>query len=96
MLIGFVCATLLLCIGILVFILAGSIINSVLRLILITVFGIALIVCACFSVWCVIAFYAFSYNGKRQLSKQIIEGIAGYVSVPKVGIYWMSVAGAAH
>lgn len=28
---------------------------------------------------------AFSYNGKRQMSKQIIEGIAAYVSIPEGG-----------
>ncbi|MCR5686167.1 MAG: class I SAM-dependent methyltransferase, partial [Lachnospiraceae bacterium] len=28
---------------------------------------------------------AFSYNGKRQMSKQIIEGIAAYVNIPDGG-----------
>ncbi|MBQ3938840.1 MAG: class I SAM-dependent methyltransferase [Clostridia bacterium] len=29
---------------------------------------------------------AFSYDGKRQMSKQIIEGIAGYVKLPEGGV----------
>ena len=29
---------------------------------------------------------AFSYDGKRQLSRQIIEGIAGYVTLPEGGV----------
>jgi ubiquinone/menaquinone biosynthesis C-methylase UbiE len=81
MIIGFMVATALLFVGMLVFALTGLIANGTLRLILSTVFGIAFVVCTGFSIWSVKAYNAFSYYGKRQLSNQIIEGLAGYVSV---------------
>ncbi len=37
------------------------------------------------SVWMILMYRAFSYNGKRQMSRQIIEGIAGYVNLPEGG-----------
>ena len=38
------------------------------------------------SVWMIMMYRAFSYNGKRQMAKQIIEGIAEYVDIPDGGI----------
>ncbi len=38
------------------------------------------------SVWMILLYRAFSYNGKLQMSRQIIEGIAEYVKLPKGGI----------
>lgn len=35
--------------------------------------------------WCVYANKQFSYDGRRKLSKQIVEGIAEYVSLPENG-----------
>ena len=37
------------------------------------------------SVWMYMLYRAFDYNGKRQLSRQIIEGIAEYVDLPEGG-----------
>lgn len=37
------------------------------------------------TLWMVLLYRAFSYNGKRQMSKQIIEGVASYVNVPDGG-----------
>ncbi len=37
------------------------------------------------SVWMFLLYHTFSYNGKRQMSRQIIEGIAGYVKLPDGG-----------
>ena len=37
------------------------------------------------SVWMFLLYRTFSYNGKRQMSRQIIEGIAGYVKLPDGG-----------
>ena len=44
-------------------------------------------VCACggASVWSYLMYRAFDYNGTRQMSKQIIEGIAEYVDLPEGG-----------
>ncbi len=37
------------------------------------------------SIWMASMYRAFSYDGKRKMSKQIIEGIAEYVSLPEGG-----------
>ena len=37
------------------------------------------------SIWMILLYRAFSYDGKRQMSRQIIEGIAEYVSLPEGG-----------
>ena len=37
------------------------------------------------TIWMYLMYRAFSYNGKRQMSKQIIEGVASYVSIPDGG-----------
>lgn len=39
----------------------------------------------CASVWSFLLYRAFSYDGKRQMSRQIIEGIADYVTLPDGG-----------
>ncbi|MCR4831096.1 MAG: class I SAM-dependent methyltransferase [Pseudobutyrivibrio sp.] len=39
----------------------------------------------CMTVWMFLMHRAFSYTGKRQMSKQIIDGIAEYVTVPDGG-----------
>ncbi len=38
------------------------------------------------ALWMELLYRAFSYDGKRQMSKQIIEGIAGYVKLPEGGV----------
>ncbi len=37
------------------------------------------------SVWSYLLYRAFDYNGKRQMSRQIIEGIAAFVDLPEGG-----------
>ncbi len=37
------------------------------------------------ALWACLMYRAFSYNGKRRMSEQIIEGIAEYVSLPDEG-----------
>ena len=39
-----------------------------------------------FTAWCVYAHNRFSYNGNRKLSKDIIDGIAEYVTLPENGV----------
>ena len=56
-----------------------------LKTILSIVFLIGTIIGACVSVWMVFMYRAFSYGGKRQMSKQIIEGIAEHVKLPDGG-----------
>lgn len=38
------------------------------------------------AVWCVYAHNRFSYEGKRKLSKQIIDGVADYITLPDGGV----------
>jgi ubiquinone/menaquinone biosynthesis C-methylase UbiE len=37
------------------------------------------------TVWTVLMYRAFSYDGKRQMSRQIIDGVADYVKLPEGG-----------
>lgn len=39
-----------------------------------------------FTIWCAVARRQFSYTGKRQLSRAIVEGTAAYVDVPDGGV----------
>ncbi len=50
-----------------------------------TVLGLATISLGMGAVWSVFAYNKFSYNGKRRMSKQIIDGIAEYVTIPDGG-----------
>ena len=38
------------------------------------------------TIWMFLMYRAFSYNGKRQMSKQIIEGVSSYVKIPDGGV----------
>ncbi len=44
------------------------------------------VLCAVTTIWMSLMYRAFSYNGSRQLSRQIIEGISSYVDVPEGGL----------
>ena len=48
-------------------------VSGKLRIVLGVVFGIAFVVCARYSGWCVYAYRSFSYDGERKLSKRIID-----------------------
>ena len=55
------------------------------RLALLIVFGGLAVVFLGVSVWSVMMYRAFDYNGKRQMSRQIIEGTASHVKLPDGG-----------
>ncbi len=38
------------------------------------------------ALWMALLYRAFSYDGKRQMSRQIIDGVAAYVSLPEGGV----------
>ena len=48
-------------------------------------FLILTVILAGMTVWTILMYQAFSYNGKRQMSRQIIEGVAEYVKLPEGG-----------
>lgn len=54
---------------------------SWLRIVLI----ILTVILAGMTVWTILMYRAFSYNGKRQMSRQIIDGVAEYVKLPDGG-----------
>ena len=61
-------------------------VSGKLRIVLGVVFGIAFVVCAKYTEWCVYAYRSFSYDGERKLSKQIIEGTASHITLPEGGV----------
>lgn len=79
----FVSATLLACF--LVFGVCGTGVQGGFRLALGILFGIALLLCSGYTAWCIQAYRAFSYDGKRKLSKQIVKGTAKYIRLPDGG-----------
>ncbi|MBR1575651.1 MAG: class I SAM-dependent methyltransferase [Bacteroidales bacterium] len=48
-------------------------------------FLIAAVILAFVTLWMTMLYRAFSYNGNRQMSRQIIEGVAEYVRLPSAG-----------
>jgi ubiquinone/menaquinone biosynthesis C-methylase UbiE len=48
--------------------------------------GTGTLVCGPMAAWSVYAHGKFSYDGKRQLSKEIVEGTAEYITLPEGGI----------
>jgi arsenite methyltransferase len=63
----------------------GLWVSGIVKLILTIIFSIIFIVCVICLIWCVLAYRAFSYYGTRQLSQQIISGIAEYIKLPEGG-----------
>ena len=66
------------------FILFGltGLVSGKLKTVLFIVFLAGTVIGFAVSVWMALLYRAFSYDGKRQMSRQIIEGIAGYVKLP--------------
>ena len=68
----------------LLFIIFGftGLISGVLKTVLFIVFLIGTVIGLCASLWMILMYSAFSYNGIRQMSRQIIEGVAEYIKLP--------------
>ena len=63
-----------------------GIVSGTLKTVLFIVFLAGTILGLGVSVWMILLYRAFSYHGKRQMSRQIIEGIAGRVRLPEGGV----------
>ncbi len=63
----------------------SGLVTGKLKTVLFVVFLIGTVVGLGVSIWMALLYRAFSYNGKRQMSKQIVEGIAEYVKLPENG-----------
>ena len=86
MLVSLIAGTVLSLTLLLVFGVFGIGVSGKLRIVLGVVFGIAFVVCARYSGWCVYAYRSFSYDGERKLSKQIIDGTAKHITLPEGGV----------
>lgn len=64
---------------------AGIGVSGTPRLLLAILFGGAFVILSGVSAVCIMWYRAFSYTGKRQMSRQIIEGIADHVTLPEGG-----------
>lgn len=62
-----------------------GLVSGTAKTVLFIVFLVLTIFALVTAVWMILLYRAFSYNGKRQMSKQIIEGIAEYVTLPDGG-----------
>ena len=71
----------------LLFIIFGftGLISGVLKTVLFIVFLVGTVIGLCASLWMILMYSAFSYNGIRQMSRQIIEGVAEYIKLPDGG-----------
>jgi ubiquinone/menaquinone biosynthesis C-methylase UbiE len=63
----------------------SGLVSGKLKTVLFVIFLIGTAVGFFVSLWMALMYRAFSYNGKRQMSRQIIEGIADYVTLPENG-----------
>ena len=59
--------------------------NGTLKAVLTIVFAALAAVFCGLTIWAVLMHRAFSYDGKRQMSRQIIEGTAAHVKLPAGG-----------
>ena len=64
----------------------GLWVTKIWQIILAIVFAVAAIGCGKTLQWSITAYRAFSYDGKRQLSRKIIEGTAKYITLPDGGV----------
>ena len=60
-------------------------VSGALKTVLFIVFLVGTVIGLCVSLWMILMYRTFSYNGKRQMSRQIIEGVAEYIKLPDGG-----------
>lgn len=73
----------------------GFLASTVVGLVLTMIIGVAGIIgkilmvitifLALMTLWMFLMYRAFSYNGSRQMSRQIIEGVSSYIKIPDGG-----------
>lgn len=83
---GMAAATALSLAALVVFGIYGFWVTQTWRIVLSILFALAALGCGKTLQWSIAAYSAFSYDGKRQLSRQIIEGTAAYITLPEGGI----------
>ncbi len=83
---GLTAGTVLLLAGLIIAILLSANAGTAARIVICAILGLGTIACGWGAQWSVHAYRQFSYNGTRQLSRQIIEGTAAYVKIPDGGV----------
>ena len=63
----------------------GLLAAGTLKTVLTVAFAVLAVVFCGLTIWSVMMYRAFDYNGRRKLSKQIISGVAARVTLPKGG-----------
>jgi len=53
--------------------------------VLTALFAVLAVIFCGLTIWSILMYRAFDYNGKRQMSRQIIEGVAAYIKLPQGG-----------
>ena len=66
-------------------IILNALVKGAPRTVLTVIFAVLAVIFCGMTLWSVLMHRAFSYNGKRQMSRQIIEGTASHVKLPKGG-----------
>ena len=66
--------------------LTSLILHGTARVVCAIVLGLLTLVLLAAAVWMLLLHRTFDYNGKRQLSRTIVEGVAKYVDLPEGGI----------
>lgn len=85
LIVGIAMATILSIAVLIVFGFCGLWVTESLQIILGVLFAVAALILGKILHWIISAYNAFSYNGKRQLSRHIIEGTADYITLPDGG-----------
>ena len=94
MLFSLIAGTMLSLALLLVFGVFGIGVSGKLRIVLSVVFGIAFVVCAKYTVWCVYAYRSFSYDGERKLSKRSLTARRSRSHYRRAAWDWISAAAA--
>jgi ubiquinone/menaquinone biosynthesis C-methylase UbiE len=61
------------------------VLHGIAKIVLCVIFAIAAVLMCVYLAWSVFAYNAFSYDGKRRVSKRIIDGTASYIDIPDGG-----------
>ena len=85
MVLGFASGALVSILLLILFGLSPLLASGTLKTVLTIVFAVLSIVFVLIALWTFMMYRSFSYNGKRQMSRQIIEGIASFVQIPDGG-----------
>ena len=77
-------AAFLIC-GVMLAVFSLTMTEGTLRTALTAVFAVLTLLFCALTLWSILMYRAFDYNGKRRMARQIIEGTAAYINLPAGG-----------